>query len=174
MSEFSGPSSVDAIEWKSLYGKLLAIYPYGREVAATKFGEKACVRADVYDLDAGLPVSMDALIFPRALVMQCGGIPRGKAVVGRLGQGESRGGQQPPWKLSDPTPEDLARAQAYFAAHPARIHAMLGRTPPSPVPQQQQPVQQSAQPVYGYQPPPSQPAQPTYQPPPSTGGLPPY
>lgn len=174
MSEFSGPSSVDAIEWKSLYGKLLAIYPYGREVTGTKFGEKACIRADVYDLDGGLPVSMDALIFPRALVMQCSGVPRGRAVVGRLGQGESRGGQQPPWKLADPTPEDLARAQAYFAAHPARIHSMLGRTPPSPGPQQQQPVQQPApqqpaQPAYGYQP---QPA-PTYQPPPNTS-IPPY
>lgn len=190
MSEFSGPSNVDAIEWKSLYGKLLAIWPYGREVTGTKFGEKACIRADVYDLDAGMPVSMDALIFPRALVMQCGGIPRGKAVIGRLGQGESRGGQTPPWKLSDPTPEDLARAQAYFAAKPPRIHSMLGRSPsPTPSYQPTQQVQQPpAQPAYQYPPqqpqPPQQPVypppqqpqppqQPTYQPPPNTG-QPPY
>jgi hypothetical protein len=172
MTDFTGPSSVDAVDWKSLYGKLLAIWPYGREVVGTKFGEKAAIRADIYDLDAGMPVSMDALIFPRALVMQCGGIPRGKAVIGRLGQGESRGGQNPPWKITDPTPEDLARAQAYFAAKPARIHAMQGRTaPPSPTSQpvaQPQPAQ--PQPSYTY---PPQPApQPTYQAPPNTSGIP--
>jgi hypothetical protein len=169
MTEFTGPSSVDAIEWKSLYGKLLAIWPYGREMVGTKFGEKQAIRADVYDLDAGMPVSMDALIFPRALVMQCGGVPRGKAVIGRLGQGESRSGQNAPWKLADPTPEDLARAQAYFAAKPARIQSMQGRAQP-PNPATQQPAQQ--QPSYSY-PPQQQPmSQPTYQAPPNTSGIP--
>lgn len=135
MTDFTAPSTVDPIQWKDLYGRLLAIWPYGRETTDTKFGaDKACVRADIYDLDEGKPIGMDSLIFPRALVMQCSGTPRGKAVLGRLGQGESRNGQTPPWKLSDPTPEDIARASAYFSANPARIHAMSGR-PATPAPQ---------------------------------------
>jgi hypothetical protein len=143
-----GAPSVMGIDWKTLYGKLLAIFPYGREVTNTRFGESACVRADVYDLDAGLPVSMDALIFPKALVRQTGGVEPGKAVIGRLGQGEARGGQNAPWVLQDPTPEDFERARAYFAANPARAAIKYGGVSRTPVPQAQpyqpQPPQQPA------------------------------
>ena len=62
---FDGPA-VMGVDWKTLYGKLLAIFPYGREIAVTRFGESACVRADIYDLAATEPVSLDALIFPKA------------------------------------------------------------------------------------------------------------
>ncbi len=130
--DFTGPSSVEAIQWKDLFGRLLAIWPYGREMVMTKFGEKAAVRADVYDLDAGAPIAMDALIFPRALVMQVASIPHGKAVVGRLGQGESRSGQQPPWKLADPTPGELQRATSYFGANPSRVQQLSSSAPPVP------------------------------------------
>lgn len=130
MTEFGGPSSVESIDWKTLFGKLLAIWPYGREMVVTRFGEKAAIRADVYDLDSGVPVSMDALIFPRALVMQLGSTVRGRAVVGRLAQGESRNAQTPPWKLMDPTPEDLARASAYFSANPPRVRQQMSSAAP--------------------------------------------
>lgn len=163
--DFSGPGKIDTIEWKSVYGKLLAIWPYGREEVQTKFGLKPAIRADVYDLDANEAVSMDALIFPRALVMQLSSIVKGKAVVGRLGQGESRSGQAPPWKLMDPTPEDLARAASYFAVNKPRIHYMMAQTQQQPVPQQPQQQQQPS----GYQP-----AQPSYPPPPPASQAPPY
>lgn len=165
MSEFGGPSAFESIDWKGLYGRLLAIWPYGREVTATRFGEKPAIRADVYDLDARKPVSMDALIFPRALVMQLGATVQGKCVVGRLGQGEARGGQKPPWKLSDPTPEDVAAASSYFSANPPRIYTIIGRPSPQPVqPPQPAPTAQLGAPVY--QQPPAQPQQPTFPTPP--------
>lgn len=138
---FSGPGSVSQIDWKGLYGKLLAIFPYSSETVATRFGERRAVRADVYDLDGGEPVSLDALVFGSAMVMQLASIAPGKCVVGRLGQGEARGGQNPPWKLSDPRPEDIEKARAYFAQYPPR--AVPGgvftaqQRQPQPTPQQQ-------------------------------------
>ncbi len=132
MTEFGGPNSVEAVVWRDLFGRLLAIWPYGREMVETKYGEKAAVRADIYDLDAGAPVAMDALIFPRALVMQTSSTPHGKAVVGRLGQGEPRAGGVAPWKLADPTPGELQRAMSYFGANPSRVQQLTRSTPAVP------------------------------------------
>lgn len=145
--DFGGPAAFAATDWKGYYGHLLVIWPYSREEVSTRFGEKPAIRADIYDLDADGDAAMDALVFPRALVMQLSGVTPGRAVVGRLGQGESRGGQAAPWKLANPTPDDLQRAAAHFANRPARIHSVLnnrasnGAQPapqPQPVPQQVQ------------------------------------
>lgn len=160
---FAAPS-VMGIEWAPLLGRLLAIFPYGREVVITQYGEGACIRADVYDVDAGKAVALDALVFGKALVRQAGGVDPGKAVLGRLSQGSARGGQNPPWILLDPTAEDFARARDYFTANPARATLKFPSTPapaPVPQPQYQPPVQQAGQPAGAplYQPP-APPAQP--------------
>lgn len=167
----AGPS-VMGVDWNTLRGRLLAVFPYGRETAMTRFGESACVRADIYDLDVGEPVSMDALIFPRALVRQSSGIEPGKAVIGRLGQGEARGGQNAPWILLDPAPEDFDRARAYFAQHKPRAVILREQRQQSMQPAQQpqswgQPTQTQAHGSYG-QPTGSQPARAV--PPPPPGG----
>jgi hypothetical protein len=155
---FSGPGSITQIDWKGLYGKLLAIFPYGTETVQTRFGEGRAVRADVYDLDGGEPVSLDALIFGKALVIQLSSIQPGKAVVGRLGQAEARGGNNPAWLLADPTPADIEKARAYFAQHPPRavpggaFTAQQRPAQPQQPPHQpslQQPRQGSAWPAQG-------------------------
>lgn len=157
--DFGGPAAFAATDWKSYYGHLLVIWPYSREEVTTRFGEKPAIRADIYDLDADGEAAMDALVFPRALVMQLSGVAPGKAVVGRLGQGESRGGQAPPWKLANPTPDDLQRASDHFAHRPARIHSVLSnRTPNGNT------VQPAATPA-----PAAQPVQTNYPAPPTTG-----
>lgn len=169
---FNAPGGM-GVDWKTLYGRLLAIFPTGeKEVINTRYGLADSVRGDLYDIDAGRVVTLDAPLFGRALVRQISGIERGKAVVGRLTQGQAQGGQNAPWLLSDPTPEDYAKVRAYFAAHPAR--SMKGpQTPvqpaqppaaptPTPTPAAAPAAQVEGVPVTQWPPQP----QPTYTPPP--------
>jgi hypothetical protein len=167
---FSGPSAM-GIDWKSLYGKLLAIFPYGKEFVNTRFGESDAVRADIYNVDEGVLVTPDALVFPRALVLQLGGVDMGRAVLGRLGQGEARGGQSAPWILQDPSPEDYAKARALFEAKPARAMILAKQRAQQPTqasqaqvtwdkPPQNYTTATTPQPQPQYMPPPSAPAAP--------------
>ncbi len=172
---FSGPSAM-GIDWKSLYGKLLAIFPYGKEFVNTRFGESDAVRADIYNVDEGVLVTPDALVFPRALVLQLAGVEMGRAVLGRLAQGEARGGQSAPWILQDPTPEDYARARALFEAKPARAMILAKQRAQQPTQATQaQVTYKPAQTTYTagtatstqqtqYVPPPSRPATPPADP----------
>jgi hypothetical protein len=100
----------EGIPWKDFNGCLLLIEP--KEVHTdfkTSYGvAERVVRADVAVLDgpqAGTPIN-DTLIFPKVLVSQTA--PQiGKRVLGRLGQGEAKPGQSPPWMLSEATPQDM-------------------------------------------------------------------
>ncbi|GEM_PF-3079117 len=113
---FATPASASGINWENLAGRLLVIEPHSVETGIqTSFGAKDAVRADVHVLDgteAGTTYG-DSLIFPGVLISQLR--PNlGQKVPGRLGQGNAKPGQRPPWKLDDPSEEDMQRCMAWL------------------------------------------------------------
>src|SRR5206468_9674695 len=70
--------------------------------------------SDVCSSDLG-EVITDAYIWPRVLQAQLSrNVGTGKFVLGRLGQGTAKPGQNAPWKLTDATGTDQQVAQKYL------------------------------------------------------------
>lgn len=114
---FNDPSTATGIEWKPLLGSLLLIQVHGQEVGIkTVHGDSNAIRADVTILDGEQEgeVYADTLIFPKVLQSQLKPSV-GKLVLGRLGQGNKKPGQSPPWTLSPATEADKALGTAHLA-----------------------------------------------------------
>ena len=82
----------------------------------TKFGISDAIRADVAVLDGHLKGETynDTLIFPRVLRSQLRD-SIGETVLGRLGQGEAKGGQDPPWLLFAASDDEKLTGERYLA-----------------------------------------------------------
>lgn len=115
---FDGPSSTSGISWEEINGRLLLVTPHSAEEGIkTTHGDAKAVRADVVVLDGpDSPVEYaDTLIFPKVLQGQVRkNIGTGRMNLGRLGQGNKKPGQSPPWMLGDPTDADKAIARDYL------------------------------------------------------------
>lgn len=99
-------------------GKLFVIEPLGFETDIhTANGDRDAVRANVFVLLGPDKTDefIETLIFPLVLIGQ---LRRevGSVVVGRLTQGDAKKGQNPPWKLADPTPKDMEKAAKFWTA----------------------------------------------------------
>lgn len=110
----------DIIELKKVNGALLHITAH--ELVAnvqTKFGPSDAVRADVAVLDGPEKGTIyhNALFFPAVLRRQLEPSigKTDNAVLGRLGQGTAKSGQDAPWILNPPTAEDMATGTKYEA-----------------------------------------------------------
>src|SRR5262245_16025864 len=118
MTEFATPASATGIDWSTLDGALL-IFDVVEVVhdIHTNFGTTNAVRATVTPVDgpsAGAAYQ-DTLVFPKVLQSQLA--PNiGKKVLGRLGHGQSKPGQSPPWILSEATEADTKAAAEFIAA----------------------------------------------------------
>lgn len=128
---FADPGSASGISWEGLNGSLLLIEPISLEEGVkTVHGDKNAVRAKVAILDG--PQSgeeyTDTLIFPLVLQGQLRG-RFGQKVIGRLGQGEKKAGQKPPWKLLEATAADREVGMAYLNKQLA-TPAAAGNQPP--------------------------------------------
>lgn len=101
MNTFSAPAEGgDGWSPKDSANHLLVIEPESLETGiVTSFGEKDAIRGTVHDIDAGETYS-DTLIFPRVLI---GSLKSrlGEKVLARLGTGQAKPGQAPPWILED-------------------------------------------------------------------------
>jgi hypothetical protein len=144
---FTNPASASAgITWSEARGHLLLISPVSQEKGIqTSFGLTDAIRATVVDLDvkdsSGMPtVYDDTLVFPKVLQSQLR--PKiGGRVLGRLGQGLAKSGQDAPWTLNDFSPEDADLASRYLT-HVAK--SQFGGA--APVATQQAPVVAQADP----------------------------
>lgn len=101
-------------------GKLLLVTPTGyKEGIETTFGTKDAVEATVVVIDEtdvnASEVIEGALLFGGVLIGQTKSKVNNGIVLGRLGQGEAKKGQQPPWRLDDYTEADAVLARAYLA-----------------------------------------------------------
>lgn len=116
---FDGPASSSGISWEDIKGRLLLITPHSQEEGIkTSHGDATAVRADVVVLDGpDSPVEYgDTLIFPKVLQGQVRkNIGSGRMNLGRLGQGNKKPGQSPPWMLGDPDEADKTIARDYLA-----------------------------------------------------------
>lgn len=110
------------VNWEDFKGKLLVVEPLEVEHMVTAFSkgaEQECVRANVYVVlskDGSKHEDFeDTLIFPRVLISQ---VKKkiGKIVVGRLGQGQAKPGQDPPWTLAEATGPDMKAARLFLAS----------------------------------------------------------
>jgi hypothetical protein len=117
---FTAPGSANSsrVDYKELNGRLLLIEPHSLEIGvqtSVSTEPKDAVRADVTVLDGPVAGSAfpDALIFPRVLIGQLRS-RLGQKVLGRLGQGTAKGGQSPPWILSEATDADKKVGVAYL------------------------------------------------------------
>lgn len=118
---FDGPASSTGVVWEELKGRLLLITPHevSKDIQTT-FGPTDAVRADVVVLDGpNAPEEFnDTLIFPKVLQGQVrSNAGTGRMNLGRLGQGNKKPGQSPPWMLGDPTDADKQIARAYIAGN---------------------------------------------------------
>lgn len=115
---FSSPSSASGIDWADLKGALLLVKVHGFEPEIkTVHGTSSAVRADVIVLDDKGAVEAetvygDTLIFPKVVQSQ---VKNSAMVLGRLGQGEKKPGQSPPWMLAEATEADKEIGRAYLA-----------------------------------------------------------
>jgi len=117
MSEqFTDPGTSTGIQWGDVKGSLLLVTVHSLEPGiVTSLGEKDAIRADIVVLDGDQSgeVYDDALVFPRKLIGQLR--PRiGEKVLGRLGQGNAKPGQNPPWELTPATDADKKVAAAHL------------------------------------------------------------
>jgi hypothetical protein len=122
---FSRPAAAQGIQWEDHLGRLLLIEPkeFEREIQ-TSFGPKDAVRADITVIDApdGADEYPDALIFPGVLISQTRPLI-GEKVLGRLAQGVAKPGQKPPWRIADPTDQDISAGVAYLDSRKPQVTA---------------------------------------------------
>lgn len=116
--EFTQPlrgDKFDAAEWN---GALLLFFPteYHSSIPTVN-GDNAAVDTHIVALDRGPKVLRDARVWGRALIPQLKGAIGGKPVLGRLGQGQSTKGNNPPWVLLDFTDADAQSARQFLQQH---------------------------------------------------------
>ncbi len=117
MSEFAAPASSAGLDFNEMNGHLVVVEVEGHETGiVTANGERDAIRGILHDVDAA-ETHEDVLIFPKVLVSSLK--PRvGQKVLGRIGQGVAKPGQNPPWIIEDASGDQAAakRAGDYLAA----------------------------------------------------------
>lgn len=150
MSDFQRPSN-DFFAAKDYQGKLVLfenISPtYQKQTKFDKPGFPSTVLdADVtvIDADGGPVVYPRSVVFGMALVGTLSRALPGKPLLGRIGQGKAKEGQDPPWVLVDFTDSDAATASAYLRARAASEFSKPAAAPEPPRPDFVPPAQPAA------------------------------
>jgi hypothetical protein len=115
---FDNPGELTGLTWENYVGRLMLLTPTEKVTGiSTTVGTKDAIRADIVVLDGpNSPEQFrDALVFPLVLQGQLRtNVATGRTVLGRLGQGDKKPGQNAPWKLADPTEADKSIARAHL------------------------------------------------------------
>ncbi len=130
--QFENPGSASALDLNELNGKLLLLKPSHVEMGVkTVLGEKDATVSDVHVVDGDDEPHTQAFIWPRVLQSQLRStVGTGRWVLGRLGQGVAKPGQNAPWRLADPTDDDRKLAAKYLAGLAAPVSPGDDDTPP--------------------------------------------
>lgn len=137
MSQFQQPGvGGDKFEAAAHNGHLMLFFPsqFDQNIPTVN-GTADAVTTRIVDLDTN-QVLDDAKVWGKAMVPQLkGAIPDGM-VLGRLGQGQGKGGNNPPWILHPHTEQDVARAEQWLAANPRNQFGQPQQQAPAPAPAQ--------------------------------------
>ena len=122
---FNSPAS-GQFRAKDFNGRLLIVTPNEYVTGInTVNGVKDAVDAKVVVVDetnpAGSEVIEGARLFGGQLIAGTKPFIGKGMVLGRLGQGTAKPGQNAPWVLNDPTDEDRTKAQAYLSTTAPQI-----------------------------------------------------
>jgi hypothetical protein len=118
---FQQPSQGDRVDMKDLFGSLVLIWAKEyREGITTPFGEKDAINADIHVLDGakGGEKFESTFVFGGALIGSLKSSIGGDPVLGRIGQGVSKPGQNAPWIINPFTDADAALATGYIQRMP--------------------------------------------------------
>jgi hypothetical protein len=135
MSQFQQPGvGGDKFEAAQHNGALMLFFPtdYSQNVPTVN-GASDVIAARIVNLETG-QILEDAKVWGKAMVPQLkGAVPDGM-VLGRLGQGTGKNGNNPPWILHPHTAQEVARAEAWLAANPRNQFAQpqAQAAPPTP------------------------------------------
>lgn len=151
MPIFADPTSGDRFSAAEANGHLLLVKPLSVEADInTANGVKDAIRVDVADLSTG-QTYFGTMWFGGVLI---GSLRTriGQLVLGTMGQGQGKPGQNPPWVIKGETqnPAAVQAAEAYLAANPSFDPANA----PAPAPTEitafrpGQPTAAPQQPVY--------------------------
>lgn len=133
---FGGPQSGDLMQLKDHEGDLLLFRVLEvKEDVQTAYGEKEATVCDVFvvDGDAAGTVYKRTMIFQLVLQGQLRPFrENNRMLLGRVGKGEAKKGQNAPWKIQDPTDEDKRLAFEYLTSAqeekaPAKVPATAGK-----------------------------------------------
>jgi hypothetical protein len=125
----------DKFDAASHNGHLLLFFPASLEQnIPTVNGTADAVTTRIVDLDTG-QVLDDAKVWGKAMIPQLkGAIPDGM-VLGRLAQGQGKGGNNPPWIIQPHTEQDVPRAEQWLAQNPRNQFAQPQQNAaPAPAP----------------------------------------
>ena len=108
---FAAPASSTGLDFNELNGHLVIIDVEGYETGiVTANGDRDAIRGTLHDVD-GNETHEDVLIFPKVLVGSLK--PRvGQKVLGTIGQGVAKPGQNAPWIITDASGDAAAASKA--------------------------------------------------------------
>jgi hypothetical protein len=118
---FDGPGSTTSIKWSDHEGQLVLIWPKVEKPFEYDGETKNVIEARVVVLDppGGTPIEYGTtVIFPRVMQGQVrGNIGRNRPNLGRVGKGEAKPRQSPPWILVDPNENDKKLAVQFLTGN---------------------------------------------------------
>ena len=117
---FDAPGKADQLDWDVLEGRLVLVKPLKvLDGITTAFGAKDAIEVDLHVLDGSDAGSVyrNGYVFPLVLQGQIkGNVGTGRFNLGRVGKGNPKPGQKPPWRLLEPTEADKDLARKYLAS----------------------------------------------------------
>jgi len=98
-------------------GDLVLVYPVEHiEEITTTNGTKDAVSSDIIVLSRGAEKHEGAFVFGGKMIGRLKrNLASGRPVLGRIGKGEAKKGQNAPWVFLDPSEEDKQLARDYLA-----------------------------------------------------------
>ena len=118
---FDNPGTTTSIKWADHEGRLVLIWAKVEKPFEYDGETKDVIEAKGVILDppgGGAPIEYGTtVIFPRVMQGQIrGNIGRNRPNLGRVGKGEAKPRQSPPWILIDPTEEDKKLAVRFLTS----------------------------------------------------------
>lgn len=117
--EFASGAPTSDFKISEVEGELVLITPLSvEEDIDTVHGSADAIKANIVVLDEKKPAKSEshdgALIFQRVLQSQLGPFVGKRKVLGRIGRGVAKKGQDAPYVIEDPTEADKAVAREYL------------------------------------------------------------